>query len=50
LQDASNPLAAGPFFNRPEDNLLEWTGYSGLKATKWVGKGNKGGCKLWFEW
>jgi len=50
IPDASNPAGFGTFFNTPQDNLLAWKGYSGLKATKWIGKGNKGGCKLWLDW
>jgi len=49
IQDATNPMSYGPFFNRPSDDLLATSGYPSLNAVKWVGKGNKGGCKLWFD-
>jgi len=49
VQDANSPLALGTFFSPQSDDLLDYTGYSGLNAVKWVGKGNKGGCKLFFD-
>jgi len=51
IADASSPQAAGSFFQRPTS---EWFAdylpeYKNLQATKWIGKGNKGGCKLWSD-
>ena len=51
--DINNPNALGSFFWRSQSSggVLNWesNAYSGLQATKWVGKGNKGGCKLFFD-
>ena len=49
LPDKSSPLTSETFFGRPNDPFLSLVGFPGLLPTKWVGKGNKGGCKIWFD-
>jgi hypothetical protein len=44
----NDPAALSTFFNRPTSTFLDYIGYPNLPAAKWVGKGNKGGCRLFF--
>ena len=49
VADKSSPAGLAPFFATNTDDLLSSAGLTGLKPTKWIGKANKGGCKLWFD-
>ena len=44
----NNPAVLSSFFYTPGDQLT-YFGYPGLSAAKWVGKGNKGGCKMFWD-
>jgi len=52
IQDQSDAAAPGSFFNKPSSELMSYYApqYAGITPAKWVGKGNKGGCKLWSDW
>ena len=49
LADKSSPFSSETFFGPSGDPFLKVSGFPGLLPTKWVGKGNKGGCKIWFD-
>jgi hypothetical protein len=43
-----DPAVLSTFFHRQNSDFLDYIGYPNLAATKWVGKGNKGGCRLFL--
>ena len=50
IQNEKDPAGFSSFFFRgTKHDLLSIYGYPNLVAAKWVGKGNEGGCKMFWE-